>query len=146
MSFYLTIFVISDNEATRHILKLALLPQVDRVLGRLLPWLCLEKCSLKCSLWETAGAFTECSNCTIFWGKHTLPFSSRPWGEHWLLFFSCSLILDSTGNEMQWGAVAGHLHEVQIKKGHWDPGNMVSYQLAGRKKRSEGPVTLCVQF
>lgn len=48
MSFYLTIFVISDNEATRHILKLALLPQVDRALGRLLPWLCLEKCSLKC--------------------------------------------------------------------------------------------------
>lgn len=79
MSFYLTIFVISDNEATRRILKLAFLPQADRALGRLLPWLCLGKSSLKCSLWEMARAFTACSNCTIFWGKHRLPLSSRPW-------------------------------------------------------------------
>lgn len=87
MSFYLTIFVISDNEATRRILKLAFLPQADRALGRLLPWLCLGKSSLKCSLWEMARAFTACSNCTIFWGKHTLPLSSRPWGGTLIVVF-----------------------------------------------------------
>lgn len=84
MSFYLTVFVISDNEATRHILKLASLPRVDVwVLDRLLPWLCSATGKMlmkvqKCSLPEKAEAFTTRSNCTIFWGKHPLPFSSGP--------------------------------------------------------------------
>lgn len=87
MSFYLTIFVISANEATRHILKLASLPRVDIwVVGRILPWLCSATGKMlikvqKCSLPEKAGAaFTTHSNHTAFWGKCPLSLSSGPWG------------------------------------------------------------------
>lgn len=108
MSFYLTVFVISDNEATRHILKLASLPRVDAwVMGRLLPWLCSAKMLIKvqkCSLPEKAGAaFTTGSNRTIFWGKHPLPVSSGLWRDldHRGSVFTCSLVLATTKDETQ---------------------------------------------
>lgn len=146
MSFYLTIFVISDNEATRHILKLALLPQVDRALGRLLPWLCLEKCSLKCrnavyGKWPEPLQHTQIAP---FSGESTHCLSPQgPGGD----LDSCFLAVLSSWllQGMICGEVLSIATSLRHRKDHWGPGNTASHQLAGRRKRSEGPVTLCVQ-